>query len=121
MRFALAFLVLVAAMLAAPLTRAAAETYRQETDLLVIGRLENLSYEHVDIPGDDFLGHGWMTARLHVVRLVRGRAPRSELKVRYFGHSYIAEDQDFRLHLRRSRKGYFYLCALDGSQEAICR
>lgn len=67
-------------------------------ELAVIGRFKNLSYEGVDIE-DDLLGHGWMIARFHVRRTLRGRWRDRALTVRYFGHSYYREDRDFMLAL----------------------
>jgi hypothetical protein len=73
-------------------------------DLVVIGRVENGTFQHVDIDGD-ILGHGWATAKLKVRRVIRGPNLPSVLPVRYFAHTYMRDDQDFMLVLSRSEKG----------------
>src|SRR6186997_401489 len=65
-------------------------------DLVVIGRFKNLDYEHVEIE-DDILGHGWITARVRVRRVLSGRAEGRLVPVRYFAHTYFRGDRDFVL------------------------
>ena len=83
-----------------------------QNDLVVRGRLNNQSYEHVDVP-DDILGHGWITARLHVRRVLKGRLlhSRTVLTVKYFAHTYMREDREFRFHLRPTEDGTYVVCA----------
>ncbi|WP_296612318.1 hypothetical protein [Sphingomonas sp.] len=88
-------------------------------DVIVIGRIENLDYQLVYDP-EDLLGHGWITARLHVARVLRGHVPSSVLSVRYFAHSYRYGEGDVRLHLRRRSKGTYFICA-DGGEGVRCR
>jgi len=88
-------------------------------DVIVIGRIENLSYKLVYDP-EDLLGHGWITARLHVTRVLRGYAPSSVLSVRYFAHSYSYGKGDVRLHLRRRSKSTYVICA-DRGEGVRCR
>jgi hypothetical protein len=63
-------------------------------DVVVIGRLKNGEFEHVEIDGD-ILGHGWISARLRVQRVVRGPRVKGVVPVRYFAHTYMREDRDF--------------------------
>ena len=82
-------------------------------ELVVIGRFDNLDYEHVEIE-DDVLGHGWMTARISVGRVLRGRRPSGSadgqpLPARYFGHTYYREDMDFLLMLAPRRSGTYFV------------
>ena len=85
---------------------------RQQEDVIVRGRLNDQSYAHVDVP-DDILGHGWITARLHVSRVLKGRSvrPNGVLTVRYFAHTYLREDRSFRFHLRPTTDGTYIVCA----------
>jgi hypothetical protein len=75
------------------------------SDVVVLGRLENLDYAHQDIP-DDLLGHGWMTARVHVRRVVKGEERRRVVPLRYFGHTYLRHDRTFLLVMSREKDGY---------------
>lgn len=63
-------------------------------ELVVVGRLKNGEYEHVEIE-DDILGHGWITAELRVRSVEKGRSVRPQVPVRYFAHTYMREDRDF--------------------------
>jgi hypothetical protein len=92
---------------------------QQTKDLIVIGRLENLFFEHVDIEGD-LLGHGWITANLRVAHVVQGKERRRLLKVRYFGHTYLREDKKFRFKLRFTEKADYLICAEPGNSGARC-
>ena len=75
-------------------------------DIVVVGRVENVAYEHVKSE-DDLLGHGWVTARLKVQRVVKGAGVPPFLPVRYFAHTYMRQDRDFMLVLKRiSPEGY---------------
>ena len=76
--------------------------------LIVEGRLENTGFKHED-RSDDLIGHGWVTAKLHIRRTVRGRSPASVLSVRYFAHTYMREDRTFRFHLRRGSGGTYVI------------
>jgi hypothetical protein len=60
-------------------------------DLVMAGRLQNLGYEGVDIEGD-IIGHGWVTARVRVRRVLYGRTKRRSVPVRYFSHTYRRDD-----------------------------
>ena len=68
-------------------------------DLVVVGRMQNLSFEHVEI-ADDILGHGWFSAHVKVRRALKGRAPEPVVSIRYFAHTYMREDRDFILDLK---------------------
>jgi len=55
-------------------------------DVEVLGRLENLyDYEPTNLP-DDLLGHGRMTAKFYVARVLRGPRLPPVVTVQYFGH-----------------------------------
>ena len=98
---------------------AAKEPAADSPDIEVSGRLENLfDYVSTDDP-DDLLGHGWMTAKFHVARVLRGpRLPRV-ITVRYFGHTFI-EDGKMRLKLRRDNDGVYLVCVPAGSIGIQC-
>jgi len=87
-------------------------------DLVVVGRFENLNYEHIDIEGD-ILGHGWMNARIKVSQVLAGRTERGEIRVRYFGHTYYRADRSFVLVISRARQSKGLLRSahlIDGSR-----
>jgi integration host factor subunit beta len=86
-------------------------------DVYVVGTIENISYQHEEIP-DDMLGHGWFTARLHISRTVSGKAPSSVITVRYFAHTYMGW-KDFLFHLRPSKEGDYIVCS-DNGEGARC-
>lgn len=79
-------------------------------DLEVVGRLKNLSYDPLDDP-DDLLGHGWVTARLHITRVLRGRLASRLITVRYLAHTYRTETSAVRLRLRAGADGTYTVCA----------
>src|SRR3546814_18720970 len=72
----------------------------------VSGRLENLfDYESTNDP-DDLLGHGWMTAKLHVARVLSGPRLPPVIIVQYFGPTFI---KDGKMPLKlRPRNGEIY-------------
>lgn len=74
-------------------------------DVVVIGRLQNLSYTHEEIE-DEKIGHGWMMAHLTVRKVVRRTPGKSVLRVRYFGHTYMRQDRDFMFVLRPAEEGF---------------
>jgi integration host factor subunit beta len=86
-------------------------------ELVVIGRLKNLGYEHVEME-NDLIGHGWMTARVKVRQVLTGRVRERLVPVRYFGHTYYREDEDFLLVLAPIKGGYQITSArlLDGER-----
>lgn len=73
-------------------------------DIVVIGRLQNGDYEHVEIE-NDLLGHGWISAKLSVRRIVKGEAPSLIIPVTYFAHTYMREDRDFMFVLSKDGNG----------------
>ena len=94
---------LVIAAAAAPLSAQSPEeegpiAYRCD-DVVVLGRFNNGHYQRVDIEGD-ILGHGWMTARIRVRRVLFGSVHERVVPVRYFGHTFYREDRDFVLVIR---------------------
>ena len=88
-------------------------------DAIVVGTIKNLDYQIANIP-DDLLGHGWITARLHVVRVERGRVPSRDLKVKYFAHTYLYEGRVTRVHIRPNGKDIYLICS-DGGEGAACK
>jgi hypothetical protein len=75
-------------------------------DLVVVGRLGEQDYQHVDIE-DDILGHGWVTADVKINDILFGTAKSGRLPVRYFAHTYMREDRDFVLVLRPAEHGRY--------------
>jgi hypothetical protein len=73
-------------------------------DTVVVGAVTNGAYEPVH--DNDILGHGWISATLHVRNVVRGAAVPANLPVRYFAHTYMRQDQEFMLVLKHSSNGY---------------
>jgi len=85
----------------------------------VSGRLENLfDYESTNDP-DDLLGHGWMTAKFHVARVLSGPRLPPVIIVQYFGHTFI-KDGKMRLKLRRGDGEIYLVCAPAGSTGVQC-
>lgn len=73
-------------------------------DLVVVGRLVNQDYQHVEVEGD-LLGHGWVTADVKVNDVVFGHTRARKLPVRYFAHTYMRDDRDFVFVLRPAENG----------------
>jgi integration host factor subunit beta len=87
-------------------------------DLLVRGRLENLDAEMSADP-DDLLGHGWITGRIYVSRVLRGHVGARVLPVRYFAHtSYAARYGVFRLI--PDPNGGYLICGPRGGTGVRC-
>lgn len=75
------------------------------TDSVVVATVENGAYQPVD-DRSDLLGHGWISATLHVRDVVRGPSVPLTLPVRYFAHTYMREGREFMLVLKRRDAGY---------------
>ena len=89
-------------------------------DLEVVGRLlRNLDYESISDP-NDLLGHGWVTARLRISRVLRGRTSSRVITIRYLAHTYRAEHSSMRLRLRANANGIYTVCAEPGGIGLIC-
>ncbi|MDG2534475.1 hypothetical protein P6144_12505 [Sphingomonas sp. HITSZ_GF] len=88
-------------------------------ELLVEGRLENLGYAPLDDP-DDLLGHGVITARLHISRVVRGHVRGSVITVRYVAHTYLQGRARAVYRLRRDESGAYLLCGPRGGTGYVC-
>jgi glucose-6-phosphate dehydrogenase assembly protein OpcA len=88
-------------------------------DLEVIGRLRNVAYESINDP-DDILGHGWITARLRISRVLRGRPSARQITIRYLAHSYRSESSPVRLRLRAGTDGTYTVCAEPGGIGLVC-
>ena len=78
------------------------------SDEVIIGTVQNEGWQHVEI-ADDILGHGWADATLRIERVVKGMRLPSTIHVRYFGHTYMREDRDFMLVLRRDTLGKYII------------
>lgn len=77
-------------------------------DTVVIGKLKNDDYQHVDIE-DDILGHGWISAELSVRKSVKGNVPQPVVPVKYFAHTYMREDRDFMLVLSEAEDRTYHI------------
>lgn len=85
----------------------------------VIGTLDNLDYESINDP-DDLLGHGWITARLRIDRILRGRKLPADIRVRYLAHTYLEGRAAMRLKLLRNGEGKYFVCAPRGGTGVQC-
>jgi hypothetical protein len=81
-------------------------------DLVVVGRVKNGDYHHVEIE-DDILGHGWISGTLRVRRTIRGTAVPRAVPVRYFAHTYMREDRDFMFVANRADDGAYEIKAAE--------
>ncbi len=88
-------------------------------DVEAVGRLHNLSYDPINDP-DDLLGHGWITAQFHLVRVLRGRIATRAITVKYLAHTYRSEDRLIRLRLRARPNGIYLVCAEPGGEGLQC-
>lgn len=88
-------------------------------DVEVIGRLKNLSYQSTNDP-DDLLGHGFITARLTVDRIISGRMSSKQVKVTYFAHTYLIDNHKFHFKIRRTSDGDYVICANKGGIGIKC-
>lgn len=90
------------------------------SELVVHGRLENLSAESTIDDPNDLIGHGWFSARLHVSRVLSGRLDAPAIPVRYFAHTYLRENQSRPLKLYRDPEGNYLICARPGESGFNC-
>jgi len=74
-------------------------------DTVVIAIVANGAFTPVEA-NDDILGHGWVSATLHVRKVVRGERLPAVQPVRYFAHTYMRQDQPFMLVLKHIGAGY---------------
>jgi hypothetical protein len=74
-------------------------------DTVVVGTVTNGAFVPVKAE-DDILGHGWVSATLHVRKVVRGERLLAVQPVRYFAHTYMRQDQPFMLVLKHTDAGY---------------
>ena len=79
-------------------------------DLIVVGRLAHQSAEPPDLDSGDLLGHGWFFADFIVRKIEVGDIPKGTVRVRYFGHTYLRDDVNFRFHLRPTGEGDYFVC-----------
>lgn len=89
------------------------------TQLIVIGKIKNQTYEHIWDP-DDMLGHMWVTGTLHVSRVVKGKVAKRVLRVRYFTHAELRDDRNFRFRLIPAKDVDYLICAQPGSSGVKC-
>lgn len=88
-------------------------------DVEAIGTLENLKYELIDDP-DDLLGHGWITARFHIRKVLHGRPHARVITILYLAHTYRKEGLDVHLRLRAKADGTYIVCAEPGGEGLVC-
>ena len=74
-------------------------------ETVVVGTVTNGAFAPVEANGD-ILGHGWVSATLHVRKVVRGERLPAVQPVRYFAHTYMRQDQPFMLVLKHIGAGY---------------
>ena len=89
-------------------------------DFVAIGRLKNHQSEPIDPDPDDLIGHGWFNAEFHVSRNEIGRLPSKVVRVRYFAHTWLREDTEFRFRLRPSGNGDYIICKRPGASGYRC-
>ena len=89
-------------------------------DVIAIGKLENLASEPGQVDPGDLLGHGWFSANFHVSRIEAGRLANRVIPVRYFGHTWLREDMEFRFRLRPTESGGYIICKRPGSAGCNC-
>ena len=90
------------------------------TDVVAIGKLENLDSEPSQFGPNDMLGHGWFTANFHVSHVESGQLPSRVVPVRYFGHTWFREDIKFRFRLRPNEQGSYIVCKAPESAGYRC-
>jgi hypothetical protein len=100
-------------------TQTALASSTSTVDIVVIGKLKHLDYEHI-YDENDLLGHGWCTANLRVKKVLTGQEKRRRLKVRYYGHNCMRDDTYFRFWLRRTETVDYLICAEPGSAGIKC-
>ena len=76
------------------------------SDTVVVARAMNQSVEPVKDENGE-VWEGWVTATLSVQRVMRGEKVPHRLPVRYFAHTYMRDDIDFMMVLRRNANGTF--------------
>ena len=76
-------------------------------DLVVVGRLNNLTYDLIEDP-DDLLGHGVVNARVRIKQVLHGSAG-NRVDVRYVAHAMFIESDDFLLVLKPQKSGTYWL------------
>ena len=75
-------------------------------DTVVVARAMNQSVEPVKDENGE-VWEGWVTATLSVQRVIRGARVPHRLPIRYFAHTYMRDDVDFMMVLRRNASGTF--------------
>jgi hypothetical protein len=76
-------------------------------DLVVIGRMKNLSFE--SIPDEnDLLGHGHVKFEVRIRKRLRGTDNRRVVPVSAIAHTYMNEEHEFLLVLSPSNDGVGY-------------
>ncbi len=87
--------------------------------VVVTGKLENLSYESAGIP-DDVIGHGYITANLYVSEVHSGLVDAQLLRIEYYNHTYLQEQEGMTFRLKRVDDGTYIACASEGSSGYKC-
>lgn len=77
-------------------------------DVVLVGRLKNGDFEHLDMDGD-ILGHGWINAQLRVRRCLTGPPVPPVVPVRYFAHTYLRERREFMFVVQSADEGHYII------------
>lgn len=88
-------------------------------NVVAVGPLHNLSYDSINDP-EGLMGHGWVTARLHIVRVMQDAIATRTITVQYLAHTYRSEDRLIRLRLRARPNGIYFVCTEPGGQGFRC-
>lgn len=82
----------------------------QCADVVVIGKVQSIAYDPIP-DGDDILGHGRITAKIKLRKIVKGPSLPRSINAHYVAHSYMRDDRDFMLILQREGDGSFRIRA----------
>lgn len=89
-------------------------------DLVVTGRLTNQRVDMSTFDPDALIGYGWFYADFDITRVEKGATGKVIVPVRYFAHTYLRSDVDFRVHLRPSGEGDYFVCGRSNSAGFRC-
>jgi hypothetical protein len=96
-----------------------AGTIAPPPDVEVVGRIKNISYDQIYDP-EDLLGHGWITARMRVSKVLYGNLSSRVITIRYLAHSERNERHKFRFRLRANPDQTYTVCAEPGGIGLVC-
>ena len=87
------------------------------TNLVVIGQIDTLSSASLDEWGLNVM----FTGDLKITRVLRGKAPRSSLPVRYIAHTEYPSSMKTKFRLQRAKNGDWLVCRHGSGRGYICR